>query len=62
MPEETRDIVLRPLSLYDVDFMMRLTQDPDVAKYIPGMITDQEGLSSWIKGFSAQLRRIFRRL
>ena len=53
MPEETRDIVLRPLSLDDVDFMMRLTQDPDVAKYIPGMITDQEGLSSWIKGFSA---------
>ena len=53
MSEETRDMVLRSLSLDDVDFMMRLTQNPDVTKYIPGMITDKEGLSSWIKCFSA---------
>lgn len=53
MSEETRDILLRPLSLDDVDFMVMLTQNPDVARFIPGMITDEEGLASWIKGLSA---------
>ena len=48
MSEETRDIHLRPLSLDDVDFMVMLTQNHDVARFIPGMITDKEGLTSWI--------------
>ena len=52
MSEGTRDIHLRPLSLDDVDFMMILTQNPDVARFIPGMITDEKGLASWIKGLS----------
>lgn len=46
-------IILRPLSLDDLDIMVELTNDPDVTLFIPGMISDRGGLAEWIKGITA---------
>ena len=43
-------IVLRSLSLDDLDMMMKLTNDPDVVLFIPGLIQDRESMSAWISG------------
>ena len=36
-------ITLRPLAISDLDTMTSLVQNPDVALFIPGMITDRDG-------------------
>nr|DAR21907.1 MAG TPA: TIGR02452 family protein [Caudoviricetes sp.] len=42
-------LIFRPLCEEDLDFMLRLTENPDVVRYIPGMITDREMMHSWLK-------------
>ena len=45
-------ITLRPLAISDLDTMTSLVQNPDVALFIPGMITDRDGTEKWIRNLS----------
>ena len=45
----TKKIRLRIVEKDDYDFMMRLVNDPEVTRYIRGMITNPEMLWAWIQ-------------
>ena len=42
------DIKLCEITLDDTYFMIRLVNDPEVKRYIPGMIADDEMMKAWI--------------
>ena len=50
-------ITLRPLAISDLDTMTSLVQNPDVALFIPGMITDRDGTEKWIRNHAYYLLR-----
>jgi len=41
-------LMYRMLCADDLDFMLMLTGNPDVVRYLPGMITDEEMMRSWV--------------
>ena len=41
-------LMYRMLCADDLDFMLMLTGNPDVVRYLPGMITDEEMMRSWL--------------
>ena len=43
------NIILRPLEMIDSDFMLELVNDPEVTKYLPGLIHNRQMMLSWIK-------------
>lgn len=45
---------LRPLKIDDIDFMVRLVLNPEVRRYLPGMITDRQMMENWIKGLGCR--------
>ena len=45
-------ITLRIITDRDIDTLMELTQNPDVTKYLPGMIQDREFAKKWIAGLT----------
>lgn len=52
MPKENdrSSLCLRPITMEDTDFMVRLVSDPMVTRYLPGMITNRKMMESWIIG------------
>lgn len=38
----------RPLCADDLNFMLMLTGNPDVVRYLPGMITDETMMRGWL--------------
>ena len=40
-------IQLRKLETYDLDFMVKLASDPEVARFIPGLIEDAGMMAMW---------------
>lgn len=49
MEEKMSNIILRPLEMIDSDFMLELVNDPEVTKYLPGLIHNRQMMLSWIK-------------
>lgn len=49
MEEKMSNIILRPLEMIDSDFMLELVNDPEVTKYLPGLIRNRQMMLSWIK-------------
>ena len=45
---ESDRLVYRMLCVDDLEFMLALTGEPDVVCYLPGMITDEGMMRSWI--------------
>ena len=43
-------VALRSITRDDIDVLLELTGNPDVVKYIPGMIQDRDTASAWIAG------------
>ena len=43
------NVKLREINTEDADFMLRLVGDPNVTRFIPGLIQDREMLISWIQ-------------
>ena len=43
------NIILRPLKMSDSDFLLELVNNPEVTKYLPGLIHNKQMLLSWIK-------------
>ena len=41
-------IILRPVKINDFDFMLKLVNDSQVKKYLPGLILDEKMLTRWI--------------
>ena len=46
---EKEDLRFRRITRDDVQFMIRLTTDPAVIRFLPSMITDEEMMISWIE-------------
>lgn len=44
----------RPLCVEDLDFMLTLTGNPDVVRYLPGMITDEAMMRGWLASLSSE--------
>ena len=44
----TNRLVFRLLCTDDLDYMLKLTGNPDVVRYLPGMITDEKVMRSWL--------------
>lgn len=42
------NISLREINDQDIDTLMELTGNPDVIKYLPGMIQDRQYAEKWI--------------
>ena len=49
----SENIVLSPLAPDDIDFMLQLVTDPDVTKYIPGLMQDRSMLEVWLNSLQA---------
>ena len=47
------NISLREISDQDIDTLMELTGNPDVIKYLPGMIQDRQYAEKWIAGLTS---------
>ena len=47
-------ITLRPLAISDLDITAELVNNPDVTLFLPGMITDRDGLEKWIRNLPDQ--------
>ena len=47
------NIALREINDQDIDTLMELTGNPDVIKYLPGMIQDRKYAEQWIAGLSS---------
>ena len=45
-------ITLRTITGQDIDTLMELTGNPDVVRYLPGMIQDRKYAETWIKGLT----------
>ena len=45
-------ITLRTITERDIDTLMELTGNPDVIKYLPGMIQDRKYTEQWITGLT----------
>ena len=45
-----KKVLLRKLTVNDVDDLLLIARNPDVTRYIPGMIQDRETFMSWING------------
>lgn len=41
-------LILRPVNRDDIEFMRRITTEPEVLRWLPGMITDEEMLLGWL--------------
>lgn len=46
-------ITLRALTIQDTDILMALTGNPEVVRYLPGMIQDRRYAAAWIEGLTA---------
>ena len=46
-------ISLRPIVAADGDFMVKLVNDPEIVRYIPGLITNGDMMQSWTKSLGA---------
>ena len=46
-------ITLRTITERDIDTLMELTGNPDVIKYLPGMIQDRKYAEKWIAGLTS---------
>ena len=46
-------IILRTITERDIDTLMELTGNPDVIKYLPGMIQDRKYAEQWIAGLTS---------
>ena len=46
------NITLRGINDQDIDTLMELTGNPDVVRYLPGMIQDRKYAETWIKGLT----------
>ena len=46
--EKKSNIYLRPLKTDDTDFMLELVNNPDVTKYLPGLIHNRQMMMIWI--------------
>lgn len=44
----TNRLVFRMLCSDDLEFMLKLTGNPEVVRYLPGMITDEGMMHSWL--------------
>ncbi len=44
----------RPLCANDLSFMLTLTGNPDVVRYLPGMITDEAMMRGWLASLSSE--------
>ena len=44
----TNRLVFRMLCSDDLEFMLKLTGNPEVVRYLPGMITDEGMMRSWL--------------
>ena len=44
----TNRLVFRMLCSNDLEFMLKLTGNPEVVRYLPGMITDEGMMRSWL--------------
>ena len=44
----TNRLVFRMLCSDDLKFMLKLTGNPEVVRYLPGMITDEGMMRSWL--------------
>lgn len=51
---EEQTIKLRGIESKDVDFMLRLVNDPETTHYIQGLITDRGMLLDWIESLTEQ--------
>ena len=47
------NISLREINDQDIDTLMELTGNPDVIKYLPGMIQDRQYAEKWIAGLTS---------
>ena len=47
------NISLREINDQDIDALMELTGNPDVIKYLPGMIQDRQYAEKWIAGLTS---------
>lgn len=52
--QETQRLVFKRLCANDLDFMLTLTGNPAVVRYLPGMITDKEMMKGWILSLDAR--------
>ena len=50
MSFQPNNISLREINDQDIDTLMELTGNPDVIKYLPGMIQDRQYAEKWIAG------------
>ena len=48
------EIQLRPLEIDDTNFMIELASNPDITRYLPGMITERKMMENWIKGLETR--------
>ena len=46
-------ITLRALTVQDTDILMALTGNPEVVRYLPGMIQDRRYAAAWLEGLTA---------
>ena len=46
-------ITLRTITGQDIDTLMELTGNPDVVRYLPGMIQDRKYAETWINGLTS---------
>lgn len=46
---ESSRLIFQRLCIDDLEFMLHLTGDADVVRYLPGMITDREMMLGWFK-------------
>lgn len=53
MPEKAKRLSFRKLTADDLSFMLTLTGDPGVVRYLPGMITDESMMRQWISALRA---------
>ncbi len=47
------NMALREINEQDIDTLMELTGNPDVIKYLPGMIQDRKYAEKWIEGLTS---------
>lgn len=51
---ESDRLVYRMLCADDLEFMLALTGEPDVVRYLPGMITDEKMMRSWLSSLQPE--------
>lgn len=53
MNQKNGSILVRAITVGDVDTLMALTGNPHVVRYLPGMIQDREYAAAWIRGLTS---------